>query len=63
MLLPSFLLYINNLPKIVNDKIVPVLFADDTSLLLSSSNYDYLRPKINTAFHYIKEWFKANNFL
>jgi hypothetical protein len=55
-----FLLYINDLPKIINDKTVPVLFTDDTSLLVTSSNYDDLQQKINTAFHNISKWFKAN---
>jgi hypothetical protein len=31
-----FLLYINDLPKIMSDKIVPILFADDTSILVTS---------------------------
>jgi len=30
-----FLMFINDLPKFVNDKSVPILFADDTSILLS----------------------------
>jgi hypothetical protein len=55
-----FLLYINDLPKIINDKTVLLLFADDTSLLVTSSNYDDLHQKLNTAFHDINEWFKAN---
>jgi hypothetical protein len=40
-----FLLYINDLPQIINDKIVPVLFAGDTSLLVTSSNCDNLCQK------------------
>jgi hypothetical protein len=55
-----FLLYIIDLPKIINDKTVLILFADDTSLLVTSLNYDDLRVNIYTAFHNINEWFKAN---
>jgi hypothetical protein len=55
-----FLLYTNGLPKIINDKAVPILFADDNSLLVTSSNYDDLRQKINTVFQDVNEWFKAN---
>jgi hypothetical protein len=33
-----FLLYINDLPKFINDKAIPILFADDTSLLVASSS-------------------------
>jgi hypothetical protein len=31
-----FLIFINDLHKFVNDKSVPILFADDTSILLST---------------------------
>ncbi|PNF42345.1 hypothetical protein B7P43_G03674 [Cryptotermes secundus] len=55
-----FLIYINDLPKAVNDKTVPILFADDTSLLVKSSNYDDLCVNINDAFHSINQWFKVN---
>jgi hypothetical protein len=30
-----FLIFINGLPKFVDDKSVPILFADDTSILVS----------------------------
>ena len=33
-----FLVYINNLPKAVEHKVLPILFADDTSTLLTSLN-------------------------
>jgi hypothetical protein len=33
-----FLIFIKDLPKFVDDKSVPILFADDTSILLSHSN-------------------------
>jgi hypothetical protein len=33
-----FFLYINDLPKAVNDKSIPVLFAEDTSKLVTSTN-------------------------
>ena len=33
-----FLLYINDLPKIINNKSIPILFADDTSILFTNSN-------------------------
>jgi hypothetical protein len=34
-----FLFYINDLPIIFNNTVKPVLFADDTSLVISSNNY------------------------
>jgi hypothetical protein len=33
-----FLIYVNDLPRTVNDKTVPILFADDTSIIVKSSN-------------------------
>jgi hypothetical protein len=54
------LFYINNLPETINDKTVPILFADDTSLLVTSPNYNDLRVNINTAFCGINECFKVN---
>jgi hypothetical protein len=33
-----FLIYINDLPKVVNDKDIPILFADDTSILVEGHN-------------------------
>jgi hypothetical protein len=33
-----FLIFINDLPKFINEKSVPILFADDTSILVSHLN-------------------------
>ena len=33
------LIYINDLPKIINDKSVPILFVDDTSILVACNNF------------------------
>jgi hypothetical protein len=43
-----FLIFINDLPKFVNGKSVPILFADDTSILLSHSNPTDFNNNINT---------------
>ena len=55
-----FLIFINDLPKFVNDKSVPILFADDTSILLSHSNPTDFNNDINTAFKILNDWFKQN---
>jgi len=34
-----FLIYTNDLPKIINCKSIPILFADDTSILVACNNF------------------------
>jgi hypothetical protein len=41
-----FLVYINDLPKILNKISTPIIFADDTSILLSHSNINYFNKNI-----------------
>jgi hypothetical protein len=50
-----FLFYINDLPKTINDKSIPILFADDTSILITSPNKDDFQLKLTTAFNIINE--------
>ena len=33
-----FLIYVNDLPKTINDKNILILFADDTSIIVKSPN-------------------------
>ena len=55
-----FLIFINDLPKFVNDKPVPTSFADDTSILLSHSNPTDFNNNISTLFIILNDWFKQN---
>jgi hypothetical protein len=55
-----FLIFINNLPKFINDKSVPILFADNTSILVSHSNPMLFYNTINTVFQTLNDWFKYN---
>jgi len=55
-----FLIYINDLPKILNDHSIPILFADDTSILVKSSTQtDFQTDMINT-FNCAYKWFQTN---
>jgi hypothetical protein len=55
-----FLLCRNNLPKIINNKCIHILFADDTSVLFTNSNLTNYNKDIYTAFKLINKWFKRN---
>jgi hypothetical protein len=52
----------NDLSKIINKKSIPVLFADDTSILFTHPNLTDLKKNINTAFDTINNWFNDNLF-
>ena len=45
-----FLIFLNDLPKFINDKSVPILIADDTSILVSHTNPMVFYNTINTVF-------------
>jgi hypothetical protein len=45
-----FLVYINDLPKAAEQKAVPILFADDTSILLTSPSNSHKQSDVNTIF-------------
>jgi hypothetical protein len=55
-----FLLYINDLPKIINKTSAPVIFADDTSILFADSNLIDLNKNICTVFTTLNKWLRAN---
>ena len=58
-----FLLYINDLPKIRNKTSVPIIFADDTSILFAHSNLIDFNKHIHIVFVTLNKWFKANQLL
>ena len=57
-----FLIFINDLPKFINRTSVPILFADDTSILVSHPNPQVYHDTINMVFHTLNDWFR-NTFL
>jgi hypothetical protein len=55
-----FLLYTNDLPKIINKTSTPVMFADDTSILFAQSNLTDLNKNVHNVFETLNKWFGAN---
>jgi len=50
-----FLLYINDLPKVVEPSATPVLFADDTSIMMKNNNNEQLQSELNIVMNRINE--------
>jgi len=57
-----FLIYINDLPRIIDNYAESVLFADDTSVVIANSNVKEYKHNIKLAMHEINNWF-VNNLL
>jgi len=55
-----FLIYVNDLPKTVNDKTIPILFADDTSIIVKSPDPKDFQTNMVTAFNCVNKLFKVN---
>ena len=51
---------VNTSSKSNSNGVKSVLFADDTSLIISNYNYLEYRNNITTAFVQLNEWFNAN---
>jgi hypothetical protein len=55
-----FLLYINDLPKIVNDNAEVVLYVDDTSIIITILNPTSITNSANKILQVINKWFTTN---
>jgi len=55
-----FLIFINDLPKFIKGKYVPILFTDDTSILVSHPNPLVFYNTIHTVFQTLNDWFWNN---
>jgi len=55
-----FLIYINDLLPIINKDNTKVLFADDTSIIITDSNRRDFNINANQIFHDINTWFNIN---
>jgi hypothetical protein len=55
-----FFFYINDLPKVVNNNSKSVLFADDTSSIVSSPSVANFKNDLTLAFEQLNTWFNTN---
>jgi len=56
-----FHIYVNNLPKTINDNNIPILFADDTSIIVKSPTPKDFQTNMVEAFDSVNKWFKVNS--
>jgi hypothetical protein len=55
-----FLLYINDLARVFENNHKSVLFADDTSLIVTHLNHTDFSKDITSVFNQLNKWFAAN---
>ena len=57
-----FLLYINDLPGIINDTYIskPTIFADDTNIIITNPKISVFKEEINAVVEKISNWFQTN---
>jgi hypothetical protein len=58
---PFFLIYINDLPKIISKDSNIVLFADDTSIIITDTTKDDFKLHANKLFKDTSTWFNNNS--
>lgn len=56
-------IYINDFPNIIKKLCHSLLFADDTSVLVTSTNYIELNRKLNSTLHHVSRWFQTNKLV
>jgi hypothetical protein len=58
-----FLIYINDLPKLVSIGTKILLYADDTSIIVTSPNLENFNKQTDKIFRDINNWFKMNQLV
>jgi hypothetical protein len=58
-----FTIYINDLPLRINSLSEPILFADDTSVIISNRNFEDFCTISNSVLSSMIEWFAANKLV
>ena len=60
---PAFFKYINDVPNVIFDISNPMLYADETSLIITNSDSQMFEKDINTAILQLNRRFKSNLLL
>jgi hypothetical protein len=55
-----FIRYVNELPCGINKFARPVIYVDDTSVLVTAKNLKDLQIEVNSTLHHINDWFSYN---
>jgi hypothetical protein len=55
-----FIIYINDLPPTVSILSQPIIFTDDTSVIIFYTNFDDFCKVSNTVFSHMSKWYNAN---
>jgi hypothetical protein len=58
-----FLIYINDLPKLAANGTKILLYADDTSIIVTSPNVETLQEQRDKIFQDVNNWFKINQLV
>jgi hypothetical protein len=58
-----FLLYVNDIPNVISDISNPILYAIDTSLIITNSDSQMFEENLNIAILQLNKWFKSNLLL
>jgi len=53
--------YMNDLPNIIVDPSKPILFVDDTSIIITNPSPSKFKEDINNTVYNINDWFRGNS--
>jgi hypothetical protein len=57
-----FIIYTNDLPPTISTLSEPIIFADDTSVIISSKKFDDFHTTSNIILSQMSKWFTASKF-
>jgi hypothetical protein len=58
-----FIIYVNDLSCVINQLARPVIYADDTSVLVTAKNLKDLQIKVISTLYHISDWFSSNGLI